>query len=86
MGSDITTPLQDSLSRKDHKLVADYIERIAGIQLPESKMSLIEGRLRKRQRKTGYKSLHEYINVSAHHCSNRLPLLIIQTRASSLAA
>ena len=63
MGSDITTPLQDSLSRKDHKLVADYIERIAGIQLPESKMSLIEGRLRKRQRKTGHKSLHEYINV-----------------------
>ncbi|TWX72765.1 CheR family methyltransferase [Colwellia sp. C1TZA3] len=58
-----TTIVQDSLSRNDHKLVAEYIERTAGIQLPESKVSLIEGRLRKRQRKTGYPSLHQYINV-----------------------
>ena len=63
MWANKTAMVQDSLSRKDHKLVAEYIERTAGIQLPESKVSLIEGRLRKRQRMTGYASLHEYINV-----------------------
>jgi chemotaxis protein methyltransferase CheR len=63
MISNETAFVQDSLSRKDHKLVAAYIERVAGIQLPESKVSLIEGRLRKRQRQTGHVSLHEYINV-----------------------
>jgi chemotaxis protein methyltransferase CheR len=63
MDSNEIADVQDSLSRKDHKLVADYIERTAGIQLPASKVSLIEGRLRKRQRQTGHASLHEYINV-----------------------
>jgi chemotaxis protein methyltransferase CheR len=63
MGSNLTPAMRDPLSRKDHKLVADYVHRTAGIQLPESKMSLVEGRLRKRQRQTGYASLHEYINV-----------------------
>lgn len=63
MWANKTAIVQDSLSRKDYKLVAEYIQRTAGIQLPESKVSLIEGRLRKRQRMTGYGSLHEYINV-----------------------
>jgi len=64
LGSNIATLLLDNLSRKDHKLVADYVERTAGIQLPASKMPLVEGRLRKRQRKTGYATLHEYINAA----------------------
>jgi len=63
MSINATAAAQDSLSQKDHKLVADYIELTAGIQLPESKVSMIEGRLRKRQRQTGHASLHEYINV-----------------------
>jgi chemotaxis protein methyltransferase CheR len=63
MSINLSAAVQDSLSQKDHKLVSDYIERTAGIQLPESKASLIEGRLRKRQRQTGHASLHEYINM-----------------------
>jgi chemotaxis protein methyltransferase CheR len=78
MGSNLTPLTQDPLSRKDHKLVADYVHRTAGIQLPKSKMSLVEGRLRKRQRQTGYASLHEYITVvlnSAADNEERLHLL-----------
>ena len=54
--------IEDPLSERDHKRVAEYIEQTAGIQLPLSKRSLIEGRLRKRVRKTGYASLHDYID------------------------
>ena len=53
---------QDSLTERDHKRVARYIEQTAGIQLPESKRSLIEGRLRKRQRTRGMSSLRDYLN------------------------
>jgi chemotaxis protein methyltransferase CheR len=63
MRSNLTNSYHDPLTRKDHKLVADYVHRTAGIQLPETKMPLVEGRLRKRQRQMGYDSLHEYINV-----------------------
>lgn len=51
----------DSLSAKDHRRIAEYIQAVAGIQLPDSKRSLIESRLRKRQRSTGSKTLHSYI-------------------------
>lgn len=54
----------DPLSDRDHRRVAKFIEHTAGIQLPLSKRSLIEGRLRKRQRALGYRSLHEYLDFA----------------------
>ncbi|MCB1849767.1 MAG: protein-glutamate O-methyltransferase CheR [Gammaproteobacteria bacterium] len=75
---DAHTPWADPLSAKDHKRVARYIQQTAGIQLPASKRSLIEGRLRKRQRKLGYASLHEYIEMvleSEAGAAERLHLL-----------
>ncbi|EGV27839.1 MCP methyltransferase, CheR-type [Thiorhodococcus drewsii AZ1] len=55
---------QDALSARDHKRVADYVGRVAGIQLPESKRTLIEGRLRKRQHARGLRSLRDYIDFA----------------------
>lgn len=60
----IKAAYQDHLSERDHKRVARFIEHIAGIQLPAAKRSLIEGRLRKRQRALGHKSLHSYIDYA----------------------
>lgn len=68
----------DPLSERDHRRVARYIEQVAGIQLPSAKRSLIEGRLRKRQRATGHASLHAYIDhvlESADGAGERLYLL-----------
>lgn len=53
---------EDNLSPRDHKRVSDFVDAMAGIQLPESKKSMIEGRLRKRQRMLGLDSLHAYID------------------------
>jgi chemotaxis protein methyltransferase CheR len=58
----VSASLNDALSERDHRRVAAFIEGHAGIQLPASKRSLIEGRLRKRQRALGYGSLHAYID------------------------
>ncbi|MFD2112107.1 CheR family methyltransferase [Thiorhodococcus fuscus] len=55
---------QDALSARDHRRVADYVGRVAGIQLPESKHALIEGRLRKRQHARGLRSLRDYIDFA----------------------
>ncbi len=52
----------DPLSQRDHKRVAKFVEKTAGIQLPDSKRTLIEGRLRKRQRKTQFNSLRDYLD------------------------
>jgi len=52
----------DPISSRDHRRVAEYIQSTAGIQLPDSKRYLIEGRLRKRQVKLGYKDLKTYLN------------------------
>lgn len=53
---------QDAISERDHKRVANFIKRTAGIQLPANKRYLIEGRLRKRQRLLGYSELKAYLN------------------------
>lgn len=51
-----------TLSDKDRQRVAAFIEHEVGIQLPASKHSLVETRLRKRQRALGMGSLSEYID------------------------
>ncbi|WP_404416153.1 CheR family methyltransferase [Marinospirillum sp.] len=57
-------PEQDGLTADDHKRVAAFIERIAGIQLPEHKRSLVETRLRRRLRATGYPSIRAYLDFA----------------------
>lgn len=58
--------------------VAEFIDKEVGIQLPESKHILVEGRLRKRLRLLGYKSYKEYLDyvlVSPEGKHERLHLI-----------
>ena len=50
------------LSESDMKKIAAYINENVGIQLPESKRTLVEGRLRRRMRKLGFSSFRTYID------------------------
>lgn len=52
----------DALSEKDRRRVAEFVQLHAGIQLPAAKHSLVESRLRKRQRKLGFRYLRDYID------------------------
>lgn len=52
------------LRAADHQRVAAFIERIAGIQLPEHKRSLVETRLRRRVKATGYASIQAYLDFA----------------------
>ncbi|MBP0048449.1 methyltransferase domain-containing protein [Marinobacterium sp. AK62] len=53
-----------SLSARDHRKVAQFIEQAVGIQLPEHKRSLIEVRLRKRLKETRYTNVSDYIDYA----------------------
>jgi chemotaxis protein methyltransferase CheR len=48
------------LSQRDFMRLARYIEQYSGIKMPPSKMTMIEGRLRRRLRATGLADLAEY--------------------------
>ena len=64
----------DTLSQADRLRVAQFVDQIAGIQLPESKKVLIETRLRKRQKALGYGSLKEYVDDVLTHRSSEFEL------------
>lgn len=51
---------EDTLSRRDFDRIARYIYAQAGIRLPPAKLTMIEGRLRRRVRATGRDSLGDY--------------------------
>jgi len=51
-----------SLSERELGRVAEFIDREVGIQLPVSKHTLVEGRLRKRLRKLDFKSYKDYLD------------------------
>lgn len=55
---------EQGLRAADHQRVAAFIERIAGIQLPEHKRSLVETRLRRRVKATGYPSIQAYLDFA----------------------
>lgn len=55
---------EDRLLASDHRRVAEFIGKQAGIQLPEHKRSLIETRLRRRVKATGYKTFAAYIDFA----------------------
>jgi chemotaxis protein methyltransferase CheR len=50
----------DTLSRRDFDRLAAYIYDKAGIRLPPAKLTMIEGRLRRRVRANGLSSLRDY--------------------------
>lgn len=54
--------MTDTLKEADRRRVSQFIEREVGIQLPQTKHSLVETRLRKRQRALGMASLSDYID------------------------
>ncbi|MGD0106264.1 MAG: protein-glutamate O-methyltransferase [Rhodopila sp.] len=50
----------DRLSQRDFQRLASYIENYSGIKMPPSKVTMVEGRLRKRVRATGMADLKQY--------------------------
>jgi chemotaxis protein methyltransferase CheR len=50
----------DHLTQRNFQRLASYIENYSGIKMPPTKMTMIEGRLRKRVRATGMGSLKLY--------------------------
>jgi chemotaxis protein methyltransferase CheR len=52
----------DSLSQRDFRQLAAYIYDYCGIKMPDTKRSMLEGRLRKRLRATGCGTFSAYCN------------------------
>ena len=50
----------DQMSRRNFAMLASYIYDYSGIKMPESKKTMLEGRLRRRLRATGTRTLDEY--------------------------
>lgn len=50
----------DRLSQRNFQRLAAYIENYSGIKMPPSKLTMIEGRLRKRLRATGLPDMKRY--------------------------
>lgn len=54
----------DELSLSDHRRLAQFMAQTVGIQLPPSKKSLVEARLRHRQLQLGFDNLGQYIQAT----------------------
>ncbi len=52
------------LSERELKRVADFVGNEVGIQLPDSKRTLVEGRLRKRLRTLGFDDFKSYLDYT----------------------
>lgn len=50
----------DRLSRRDFTRIAAFINDVAGIKMPDSKMTMLEGRMRRRVRATGTGTIARY--------------------------
>lgn len=50
----------DHLSRRDFQRLADFIHAYSGIKMPSTKVTMVEGRLRRRIRATGTANFAEY--------------------------
>jgi chemotaxis protein methyltransferase CheR len=51
---------RDSLGRKDFEKLAKFIQSYSGIKMPANKLTMVEGRLRRRLKATGYPNFSEY--------------------------
>jgi chemotaxis protein methyltransferase CheR len=56
----------DRLSTSDFTRIASLVTRHAGIKLPDSKRSMIEGRVARRAREAGFGSIAAYCDFLAH--------------------
>jgi len=56
----------DRLGEADYTRIAALVGRHTGIRLPPAKQVMVEGRLRRRARATGYASLDEYCDYLFH--------------------
>lgn len=54
--------VDDHLSERNFRLLADFISDYSGIKMPLSKITMLEGRLRRRLRATGMNSFDDYCN------------------------
>lgn len=50
----------DQLSAKNFRRLSAFVNTYSGIKMPDGKQTMLEGRLRRRLRSTGYNSLDEY--------------------------
>jgi chemotaxis protein methyltransferase CheR len=50
----------NSLSRKDFEKLAKFINGYSGIKMPPNKLTMVEGRLRRRLKATGYATFAQY--------------------------
>lgn len=50
----------DRMSRRNFTMLSNYIYQYSGIKMPESKQTMLEGRLRRRLRATGTETLDKY--------------------------
>jgi chemotaxis protein methyltransferase CheR len=53
-------PMTDRIGRQNFNALAKYIFETAGIRMPPSKQTMLEGRLRRRQRAVGAETLDDY--------------------------
>lgn len=60
-------PLDDRLSKRNFDLLAKYIYDYSGIKMPHSKMTMLEGRLRRRLRVTGMPTFDSYCDYLFKH-------------------
>jgi len=51
---------RDLLSRRNFERLAKYINSYSGIQMPPTKLTMLEGRLRRRVRATGHANIEQY--------------------------
>src|SRR6478609_5278020 len=55
-----TQPLDDRLSKRNFDMLSKYIYDYSGIKMPQTKMTMLEGRLRRRLRVTGMPTFDSY--------------------------
>ena len=60
-------PQDDRLSNRNFDALARYIYDYSGIKMPVSKMTMLEGRLRRRLRATGIASFNDYCDFLFKH-------------------
>lgn len=60
-------PLDDRLSKRNFDLLAKYIYDYSGIKMPHSKMTMLEGRLRRRLRVTAMPTFDSYCDYLFKH-------------------
>lgn len=67
MNTAVSVNFDDTLSMRDFRDVSSFIYEYCGIKMPETKRTMLEGRLRKRLRATGYPSFSAYCDYLFRH-------------------